>query len=381
MQLALGASLMAMKGFAAQGVQESYSRARQLCEKLGGPEPQFQMVLRGLWGYHLVRAEYLTARDLAYSLFSLAERANNHALLVEGHHALAFTLCHMGELPAAVKHRREALRLHAEQPGVHYGFPFALDPGVGCRVEYAMDLWMLGYPDQARMEAQTSRELAERLGHPYSQGFALMFSSVIHELCGEVEQTLEFAEQGVRLATEHGLKEVLGWSLLRRGWALAMLGGFDQGITIQRSVLKKQRELGSEIARPHFLAAFAQSLLEARQPEAALQTVDEALETVAKTGARYYHAELLRLRGECCLALKDASTKPEDLFRQAAEIARGQEAKSFELRSAISLARLFAKTERTNEARTTLARAYGWFTEGFDTEDLREARELLAALG
>ena len=380
MQLALGASLMALAGFAADGVRDAYTRAKQLCETLGNPEPQMQMVLRGLWGYHLVRAEYPAARELAYSLHSLAKRANNHALLVEGNHAIAFTLCHMGELTTAVMYRREAIRLHAERPGMDYGFPFALDPGVGCGVEYAMDLWMLGFPDQAREQARRSRELAERLGHPYSMGFSLMFSAVIHEFCGEVEKTLEHSEQGIRLAREHGLKEVQGWSLLRKGWAIAMMGEFDEGITLQRTVLKRQRELGSEVARPHFLGALAQSMIEAKQYPAAQETVEEGLDTVQRTGARYYYAELLRLRGECALALGEPPARAEDLFWQAREIARGQEAKSFELRAAISLARLLATSDKAGEGRAGLAEVYGWFKEGFDTEDLREARELLAGL-
>jgi predicted ATPase len=380
MQLALGASLMALAGFAADGVRDAYTRAKQLCESLGNPETPMQMVLRGLWGYRLVRAEYPAARELAYSLHSLAKRANNHALLVEGNHALAFTLCHMGELTTAVNYRREAIRLHAERPGMDYGFPFALDPGVGCGVEYAMDLWMLGFPDQAREQARRSRELAERLGHPYSHGFALMFSGVIHEFCGEIEKTLEHAEQGIRLAREHGLKEVQGWSLLRKGWAIAMSGEFDEGIALQRTVLKRQRELGSEVARPHFLGALAQSMLLAKRYDAALETVEEALDTVQKTGARYYYAELLRLRGECALALGEPPARAEDLFWQAREIARGQEARSFELRAAISLARLLATSDKSSEGRAGLAEVYNWFEEGFDTEDLREARELLAGL-
>ena len=380
MQLALGASLMALSGFAADGVHDAYARAKQLCETLGNPEPQVQIVLRGLWGYHLVRAEYAAARELAHSLHSLARRANNHALLVEGNHALAFTLCHMGQFTTAVMYRREAIRLHAERPGMDYGFPFALDPGVGCGVEYAMDLWMLGYPDQARSEARRALELAESLGHPYSHGFALMFTSVIHELRGEIDKTLEHAEHGIRLAREHGLKEVLGWSMLRKGWAVAMSGAFDEGIALQRTVLKRQRELGSEIARPHFLAALAQSMLEAKRPAEALATIEEALETVQKTGARYYYAEALRMRGECAVALGEISTRAEDLFWQAREVARGQEAKCFELRATISLARLFGRSDKTQEGRARLLEIYGWFSEGFDTEDLREARELLAGL-
>jgi predicted ATPase len=160
-----------------------------------------------------------------------------------------------------------------------------------------------------------------------------------------------------------------------------MVGRHDEGIDLQRTVLEKQRELGSEIARPHFLAAMGQTMLEARRPEAAVEAVDEGLETVARTGARYYHAELLRLRGECSAALSDARPSPEDLFRQALEIALGQQAKSFELRSAMSLARWLHRTDRAGEARLTLQGVYSWFSEGFDTEDLREARELLAGLG
>jgi serine/threonine protein kinase/predicted ATPase len=380
MQLALGGSLMALAGFGADGVREAYTRAKQLCESLGNPEPHMQMVLRGLWGYHLVRAEYPAARELAYSLHSLAKRANNHALLVEGNHAIAFTLCHMGELTTAVGYRREAIRLHAERPGMDYGFPFALDPGVGCGVEYAMDLWLLGFPDQAREQARRSRELAERLGHPYSHGFALMFSGVIHEFCGEVDKTMEHAEQGIRLAREHGLREVQGWSMLRKGWAIAMSGEYDEGITLQRTVLKRQRELGSEVARPHFLGALAQSMIEATRYAEALATVEEALDTVQRTGARYYYAELLRLRGECALAMGEPAARAEDLFWQAREIARGQEAKSFELRAAISLARFLATSDKSAEGRSGLAEVYNWFQEGFDTEDLREARELLAGL-
>jgi len=380
MQLALGASLMALKGFGAAAVRDAYKRAQTLCDALGDPDPQRQMVLRGLWGYHLVRADYKVALDLAYSLYGLAMSANNTALLVEGHHALAFTLCHMGELPKAVRHRQLAIKLHSDHPEVDYGFPFALDPGVGCRVEYAMDLWMLGYPDQAAAEAKCSRELAEALGHPYSYGFSLMFSAVIHELRGEIEQTLEYAEMGIRLAREHNLKEVLGWSLLRRGWAIAMLGDPEDGINLQRTILKRQREMGSEIARPHFLGALASSMLKAKRPEAALPVIEEALETGQQTGARYYHAELLRLRGECAIALGESTAKAEDLFWRAREVARGQEARSFELRVAISLARLFDSLQRTEDGRAGLAEIYSWFQEGFDTEDLREARELLTAL-
>jgi len=380
MQLALGTSLMAMRGFGAAAVRDAYTRAQTLCEALGDPDPQRQMVLRGLWGYHLVRADYKVALDLAYSLYGLAMSANNYALLVEGHHALAFTLCHMGELPKGVNHRRQAIKLHSDHPDAGYGFPFALDPGVGCRVEYAMDLWMLGYPDQAADEARRSREIAEQLEHPYSYGFSLMFSAVIHEFRGEIEQTLEYAEMGIRLAREHDLKEVLGWSLLRKGWAIAMLGDWDEGINVQRAILKRQRDMGSEIARPHFLGALALSMLKAKRPQAALPIIEEALATVQQTGARYYQAELLRLRGECALALGEPPSKAEDLFWRAREIARGQEARSFELRVAISLARLFGSLDRIVEARSGLFEIYNWFEEGFDTEDLREARELLTAL-
>jgi predicted ATPase len=139
--------------------------------------------------------------------------------------------------------------------------------------------------------------------------------------------------------------------------------------------------MGSEIARPHFLGALAASMLEAKRPEAALSVVEEALETAQQTGARYYQAELLRLRGECAVALGEPSAKAEDLFWRAREVARGQEARSFELRVAISLARLFGNLQRTDDARSGLAEIYNWFKEGFETDDLRQARELLAALG
>jgi predicted ATPase len=282
-----------------------------------------------------------------------------------------------------VNYRREAIRLHAEQPGMDYGFPFALDPGVGCSVEYAMDLWLLGYPDQARAEARRACDLGERLGHPYSHGFALMFAAGIHEFCGEIALARERAEQGIKLAKEHGLKEVQGWSMLRRGWAQAMSGDPKEviaGIALQQTVLDTQLQMGSKIARPHFLGCLAQSLLEAGRPSEAVKKVEEALKTVQETGARYYYAELLRLRGVCAVALGESSAVAEDLFWQAREVAHAQEAKSFELRAVVSLARLLATSEKSNEGRAQLDEVYGWFREGFDTEDLREARELLAGL-
>jgi predicted ATPase len=383
--ITLGGALMAVQGFGAAEIKETYSRAVALLDRPPQTQQNREDLLlttqRGLWAYHLVRAEYLTATRLSRYMLGVAKKRGNHPLLVEAYHAIAFMLGHRGKFEAAVKYQKKALDLYNREPHPEYGFLFALDPSVGCRVEMALDLWILGYPDQALKQADDAQEVSASLGQPYSRGFALNYASVVHQMRGECDEALARAESAIALAREYRLREVQGWANSRRGWALAAKGQ-PEGIALMRDMLSAQRALGSEVARPHFLAAFCESLLSAGRVGEALEAAEEGLKVVAETGARYYKAELLRLKGECLLARNpDSAPAVESCYLEALGIAARQKARSWELRSTMSLAHLWISRGKREEALARLSPVVGWFTEGFTTADLRKAVQLLSALG
>jgi predicted ATPase len=224
--------------------------------------------------------------------------------------------------------------------------------------------------------------LARELGHPFSMGQALTFAGVVRLFRREVQPTQELAEALIALCTEHGLTLYLAVGTIQRGAALTEQGREEEGIAGIREGLAAQRATGQELTRPGFLGFLAEAHGKIGQDEEGLTVLAEALALVAKTGERFYEAELYRIKGD--LLLKQAAPnedEAESCFHQAIDIAQHQSAKSWELRAATSLARLWQKQGKREEARKLLADIYGWFTEGFDTGDLKEAKALLEELG
>jgi predicted ATPase len=242
-------------------------------------------------------------------------------------------------------------------------------------------LWLLGSPDQALHRSREALTLAQQLAHPFSLTFALLHGAMLHVARREGQATQEVSEVALTLATEQGFAFWLARGTFLRGWALTTQGDAREGIAQMCQGLEATRAIGAQVGRSGFLALLAAAYGAVAQPEKGLEVLAEALSVVNNKGERYYEAEIHRLTGELLLAgCADQQAASEASFHQALVVARAQQAKSWELRAAISLSRLWQQQGKRAEAHALLAPVYGWFTEGFDTADLKDAKALLDEL-
>jgi predicted ATPase len=382
MHITLGSSLLATKGYAAPEVRETYTRARQLCEHLDNPHQMFT-VLRGLWNYYQGRAEYQMARALGEQLLALAQQAQDSAMFLAAHQALGRTLFQVGAFTSAHTHFAQGIALYDPQQHRASAFLYGENAGVICHCFSAWTLWYLGYPDQGLVRSQEAVSLAQQSAHSFSLGLALCSAAMFHQFRREVRCTQERAEAAISLATEQGFPVLRARGTVLRGWALAQQGEAQAGIEQITQGLSVFQATRGEATRPGFLSLIAEAYGMMGQPEAGLTVLTEAL-TLAlaeTTGERWYTPELYRLKGALLLQQNsDNHTEAETCLHQAISIARSQQAKSLELRAATSLARLWHQQGKRQEAHYLLAPVYHWFTEGFDTADLQEAKALLEAL-
>jgi class 3 adenylate cyclase/predicted ATPase len=380
MLIALGASLLTTKGYGAAEVGETYTYARQRCQPLEDPQRLFP-VLRGLWNYYYTRAEYQTARALGEQLLTLAQQSQDSAMLLAAHRALGATWLMLGGGAAAHTHFTQGMVLYDPPQHRVYAFLYGEDAGVVCASHDAWTLWLLGYPDQGLARNDEAVTLVQQSAYPFSLSFALSFAAVFHQFRREVQIAQEYTETSISVATAQGFPFWRARGALLHGWALAHQGQAQAGIEQINQGLTAYRTTGGEIGRPYLLALLAEAHGTLGQPEGGLKVLTEALALVDKTGERWYEPELYRLKGILLLQQNsDNQGEPEACFHHAIAIAQSQQAKSWELRAATSLARLWQQQGKRAEARELLAPVYDWFTEGFDTADLQEAKALLAAL-
>jgi predicted ATPase len=380
LQIALGAALLATKGYAAPEVAQTYTRARQLCQHLEDPQQLFP-VLRGLWNYYQGRAELQTAHALSAQLLTLAQQTRDPAMLSAAHRALGSTLLFLGAPAAAHAHLAHALALYDAQQHRAAAFLYGDEAGVVCRSRIAWTLWYLGYPDQGLARSEETVTLAEQMASPFSLDFALSGAALFHQLRREGHVAQEYAETAICLAMEQGFPywRVIG-SLLS-GWVLALQGQAREGLEQLHQGLTAMQATGTEVLRPYFLALLAEGYGTTGQPAAGLTGLAEALTLVEKTAARWYAPEIYRLKGELLLQQSpDHHAAAQACFHRALDLARHQQARSLELRAAMSLAQLWQQQDKCAQAYQLLAEVYGWFTEGFDTADLRQARTFLDTL-
>jgi predicted ATPase len=381
MLISLGVSLIATKGWAAPEVGETYTSAQQLCQHLEDPYQLFP-VLRGLWSYYLVRAEFQTAYTLGEQLLTLAQQVQDSAMLLGAHRALGATLFYLGAAASAHSHLAQGLALDDPQQHRAQAFLYGEDAGVVCGSHDAHALWYLGYPEQGLRRIDETVTLAQQRAHPYSLCYVLVFGAVIlHQFRREGRAAQERAEAAIILVQEQGFPVWMAYGAILHGWALAQQGQAQEGIEQIHQGLTVWRATGAEGNRPYFLALLAEAHGTLREPEAGLTVLTEALTLVDTTGERWYDPELYRLKGVLLLQQSsDNQAEAETCFHHALDIARNQQAKSFELRAATSLARLWQQQGKRQEAHDLLAPVYGWFTEGFDTADLQDAKVLLNEL-
>jgi predicted ATPase len=373
--------LRATKGGMAPEVERLNTRARELCEQVGEPSQLFR-VLWGFWLMYNARGDSQTMRALGEELLNLAQSLEDPDLLLEAHHALWTSLFSSGEPAVARMHQEQGLQLYDPQRHrTHAALYSGHDPGVCCRYRAAPVLWLLGYPDQAVASSQAALVLAQQIGHPLSLAVALYWAAALHHLRREVSLTQTRAEAAMTLATDLEFLQQFAQATPLRGWALAASGHDEEGITqIRLAVYGATRGTRD---RPYQLALLAEACAQVGQTAAGLEAVGEALATVAKSAVRWWEAEMYRLRGDLLLqhGVAPPPEEAEACFQQALDIARRQQAKSLELRAAMSLSRLWQHQGKGDAARELLAPIYDWFTEGFDTADLQEAKVLLEDLG
>jgi predicted ATPase len=381
LQLALAGPLVTTKGYAVPEVERVYTRALELCRQLG-ETPRLFWALLGLWLVYLARAELKPARELAEQLLSLAQNNHNPASLVQAHNTLGWTLFFLGEFAQAREHLEEGIALYNLEQHRPYGT--MQDSKVTGLSSAAFALWFLGYPDQAQQRSHDALTWAYELSHPYSLGFALSGSDRVHQLRREVRPVQEQSAL-ITLATEQGFPYLLAEERIRQGWALAMQGQIEGGISQIRQGLDALRATGTELWRPFWVSLLVEAYGKGGQVEEGLTVLAEALAAVNRSEERMYEAELWRLRGELTLhasaqRTESSAQEAEGYFLKAIDIARQQQAKSWELRASTSLARLWQQQGKKEEAQQRLAEIYGWFIEGFDTKDLQEAKALLEEL-
>jgi class 3 adenylate cyclase len=398
LQVALGVPLIAVRGYAAPEVEQTYTRARELSQQIGDTS-QLVLVLFGLWAFYLNKLELQAALELSEQLLTLAQQSQDKSLLLEAHQSMGHSLFELGEFTQARRHLEQGIDLYdAKQHRAHVFRYGGADRGVACLSLLALSLWYLGYPEQALKRSQEAVALAEGLSHPLSLAYALAVTALCHQLRREGPLARERAEAVMTLATEQGFPYFSSYGTRVRGWALAEQGQGEEGITQMRQGLAAFRATGAEM-RTYFLAPLAEACANVGQAEEGLSVLAEALATGNKTGERIYEAELYRLKGELTLQQSitqrlessvpstqrsapstPAEAEAEACFLKAIEIARRQQAKSLELRAVMSLSRLWQHQGKKDEAHRMLAEIYGWFTEGFDTKDLQEAKALLQEL-
>jgi predicted ATPase len=376
----LGIPLVLTKGHAAPEVEATYARARTLCQQLGDT-PQLFSVLLGLRRMYFMRAEYQTAHAVGEQLLRLAERLDDAGLCVRAHMMLAEGLLYLGEFAPARAHAEQGIALYDPQRHrvqvVHYGN----DPGVCCRLFAALALWVLGYPDQAQQRSEEALAWAQELAHPFSLAFALIHAARLHQDRREGALTYTRAEAGIALATAQGFVLFLAHGPILRGWALAEQGQAAEGLAQIRQGIAAKQAIGVESGRSYNLALLADVYGKVGQLDEGLRVLTEAQTVAQATGERFYEAELSRLTGELLRAQSSENhAAAEACFQQALDVAHRQQAKSWELRAAMSLSRLWQRQGKRGAAYQLLAEVYGWFTEGFDTADLQEAKALLAQL-
>jgi DNA-binding winged helix-turn-helix (wHTH) protein/tetratricopeptide (TPR) repeat protein len=395
LQLTLGGTLMFTRGFGSIEMAQAYTRACELCRQVGETPPVLFLVLEGFSVFHVTRAEYLTAQEFAEQLLGLAQDTQDPADYTRAHQMLGTAAFWLGELTSARAHFEQALAFHGPQRS-----SILYDPRVTSPSFLAVILYLLGYPDQALQRSRQALTLAQDLAFPASLAYALNHAVYFHQVRREEYWVQKRAEALIALCREQGYPQQGATGAILWGWALAEHGQTEEGIAQMHQGLATRQTTGAEQGRSYFLALLAEAYGKTGQREEGLRVLAEAFDFMNKTGERFWEAELYRLYGELSLRIGEPETgrtgdknplpdspfprfsvsSPEDSFLKAIDIARKQQAKSLELRATMSLARLWQQQGKKEEAQHMLAEIYNWFTEGFDTADLKEAKVLLDEL-
>jgi len=378
----LTAALMAGKGYADPEVVAALERANRLVtETAAVGTPLHFSVLYGLWISNLSGGNIAAALEHATNFLSSAQSQPSSGPLLIGHRILGHSLIYSGDHRAALAHLETAASLYRPDEHRDSAFRYGQDIGVSALVFLSWALWHCGYPDQSARAADRALAYSRQLGHAHTLANALNSAGTAAVFARDVATACACGNDSVALASEHGFAHWAPRGRILQGWAGAQKGEATRGIALIQDGLTAYEATGARVSTPFYLALLAEALALAGKIEEGLAALDDALAKAAISGVKGSDAEIHRLRGELTgrLPYPDPA-KAEDSFRTALAIAREQGTQGYELRAATSLARLWREQGRRGEARDLLAPLYGWFTEGFETADLKEAKALLDQL-
>ncbi len=378
LQMGLGAPLIATRGYGAPEVGRAWGRALELSHHLGDL-PQLWPARSAIYQYYLVRAEHQRALEIAEQMAEAGDRAGETAVFPFPKALLGISCLYLGRLEAAKTYLEAMVARYDRAKHGTSAFVYGQDVGVLYLSYLSWTLWLLGYADQAVELGREALDLADSLDHPFTLASGLSLVGRMHSMRRDALVASELAAAAAEVARERGFVFYQGAAIGLLGWAHGAQGAVQEGEMELRHGLAVWQAAGVEFHRPHFLAWLAEADGRLGRIDEGLDLLAEALALVEKTGERYYEAELRRLQAEFLLQ-RGRSAEAEATLWQAIEVARLQSARSLELRAAVSLARLWQGQGRRDQAHDLLASIYGWFTEGFDTADLVEAKALLEAL-
>ncbi len=380
LQLVLGQAAAQAKGWAAPEPERAFSRARALCETIGDA-PEVFPALWGVWAFLVVAGRMVEAEAVALEFLGHATRSGDSAAVCEGQRIVGEMALHLGDLRRARAHLEEGIRVYDAE--AHRGNikSYGQDSGMTNLVYLSSVLWLLGYPDQSRRAQQRAMELAERSGQPFGLAWAHIFDTLLQGNVRNWTSMGKAAEEVVAVSTEHGYAYWLAWGCINLGVA-RMHGhaGAQAGESVRQQI-EGLRCVGVGSALTWAYALLADAYWALGGIDEGLDQVVAGLALVEKTEERYAESELHRVQGELLLSRgRQFYSQAEACFDRSIEIARHQQAKSWELRTSTSLARLWQSQGKRKEALDLLKPVYNWFTEGFDAHDLKVARELLESL-
>jgi len=387
LQVAAITPLLHVKGYAAAETGAAVERARLLIERataLGEPpeDPLLLFsVLYGHWVANLVAFNGDVVRKLAGQFLALAEKQKATVPRMIAHRLMGLSLVHTGDIVDGRSHLNYALKLYDPAEHRPLATRFGQDVGVAILSWKSVSLWLLGYPEAALADAEEAIKLAREISHAATLMYALAFATWTHIQCGNYAAASAQADEGIAVADERGIVLWRGFGMMNQGQVFSLTGRASDAVQMITSAMTRLRSTGTTMWMPLWLSYLTKDYAELGQLDDAWRCVGEAMKAVEATKEKWYEAEIHRIAGEITLMSPVPDTAKADAhFQRALAAAREQQAKSWELRSAISAARLWRDQGRRQQARDLLAPVYGWFTEGFNTLDLKHAKALLDEL-
>lgn len=377
LQTSLGNALRATKGWSTESVKQAYTRALQLCSQNGLDEHTFPAVF-GLWTWNFLRATLREAQALAEHLLNTAENVGEPVYKVLAHEALGFTFFAQGKFAAAHTELERGIILCEDSKASAYLDLSAQDPRVHIRSYDAMTLWLLGFPDRALQLCAEARHYADMTRHPFSEAMVRTISLRVHQLRGETDIVAGQADAVIALCEEHEFVHYVAMALILRGWAKAQRGEFEKGIAEIQEGLKQERATGALLLDSYSLGLLADACIKNERYEQAREFLSQAQSRLDKEATeRFYAAEIYRLLGETYLRSNQSLNQAIHYFSKGLKVAREQKAKSLELKLCLNMCDLYDVTQSVDRGRAQLDEVYGFFSEGFDTVDLMEAKARL----